>query len=330
MIEWIVFVVIGIAGGILVKSSDSIVDEAIKTPNALKYALGFLYGILIAGAAHFFPVLFPLAVGTVLAVFIYGKIDHPVHIIAVAVMILTLMFLGTQSSGFELLLFFFFFALFDEHLEEKYAQTSTRTLREKATAMFLRYRWGLKISCLTATIALNEPAYFLTIISFDAAYIATEKTLEKITEKKECGNHLILDCFECAEKRICEKGFIQNLLHNICSKLKMTKIADPVIVEYSGEKNLKAKNKTDYGITGFLLIAESHIAIHTFPKTRVVRVDVYSCKPFDSMKLKRFLAKMLQTESIEFVSLERGSKYPSDIRKSRELAMKKAEPDYKR
>jgi len=32
------------------------------------------------------------------------------------------------------------------------------------------------------------------------------------------------------------------------------------------------------GWSGFVIIAESHISIHTFPARRFVSIDVYTCK----------------------------------------------------
>ena len=56
----------------------------------------------------------------------------------------------------------------------------------------------------------------------------------------------------------------------------MTKISEPYVLQYSGEK------PEDWGVTGFVIIAESHIAIHTFPDHGYVWVDIFSCKEFEA------------------------------------------------
>ena len=35
-------------------------------------------------------------------------------------------------------------------------------------------------------------------------------------------------------------------------------------------------------MSGFVLIAESHITIHTFPERGYVNVDIFSCRAFDA------------------------------------------------
>ena len=56
----------------------------------------------------------------------------------------------------------------------------------------------------------------------------------------------------------------------------MTAISEPYVTVYRGEK------PEDWGVTGFVIIAESHIAIHTYPERGMVWADVFSCKDFDA------------------------------------------------
>ena len=47
------------------------------------------------------------------------------------------------------------------------------------------------------------------------------------------------------------------------------------MLEYHGP------NPNDNGISGFVIIAESHISVHTFPGRDYVNIDIFSCKSFD-------------------------------------------------
>jgi S-adenosylmethionine decarboxylase len=44
--------------------------------------------------------------------------------------------------------------------------------------------------------------------------------------------------------------------------------------------NLRNRVEQTYGYSTFVMIAESHLTIHTFPEDRFVSFDVYSCKDF--------------------------------------------------
>jgi S-adenosylmethionine/arginine decarboxylase-like enzyme len=45
--------------------------------------------------------------------------------------------------------------------------------------------------------------------------------------------------------------------------------------------NLKYRVEQAYGYSTFLMIAESHISLHTFPEEGFATFDCYSCKDFD-------------------------------------------------
>jgi S-adenosylmethionine/arginine decarboxylase-like enzyme len=38
----------------------------------------------------------------------------------------------------------------------------------------------------------------------------------------------------------------------------------------------------DEGLSGVVVICESHIAVHTWPRLLEIQADVYSCRPFDA------------------------------------------------
>ena len=46
-----------------------------------------------------------------------------------------------------------------------------------------------------------------------------------------------------------------------------------------------------FGISGFVMIAESHISVHTFPDQDYVFIDIFSCRPFDTDAAIDYLVK---------------------------------------
>ncbi|MFH1798219.1 MAG: adenosylmethionine decarboxylase [Candidatus Omnitrophota bacterium] len=89
------------------------------------------------------------------------------------------------------------------------------------------------------------------------------------------GPHLMLDLQECNKGKLGNYDLIFNVLHDLPEKIGMTKITQPYVFPYSGVV------PEDKGITGVVIIAESHISIHTFQEKDYCFVDVFSCKDFD-------------------------------------------------
>ena len=94
------------------------------------------------------------------------------------------------------------------------------------------------------------------------------------------GSHLTLDCTGCNSEKISNIEIINHFLNELPQILGMRKIIDPVVLKYEWDNNSWDKG----GISAFVMIAESHISIHTFPKAKLLTADIYSCKPFDIEK----------------------------------------------
>lgn len=92
------------------------------------------------------------------------------------------------------------------------------------------------------------------------------------------GSHLTLDCTGCEMNNLTDEKRISEFLNQLVEFLGMRKLIEPVSV-----KCTKSDNGWDQGgISAFVIIAESHISIHTFPQAALLSADVYSCKPFDT------------------------------------------------
>ena len=64
----------------------------------------------------------------------------------------------------------------------------------------------------------------------------------------------------------------------------MTKVTEPAVHTYHGPQ------PQDWGVSGFVIIAESHISVHTFPDRGHVNVDIFSCKEFDAERAREEIA----------------------------------------
>ena len=62
----------------------------------------------------------------------------------------------------------------------------------------------------------------------------------------------------------------------------------------------------DWGVSGFVLIAESHISIHTFPDRGYVNIDIFSCKEFDADASLEDVKRTFSLPEVKVWTLDRG------------------------
>ena len=109
--------------------------------------------------------------------------------------------------------------------------------------------------------------------------------------------HLIIDGYGDNPKLMQDEQFLYQLLDYYPTQIGMTKISSPLVFRYVGSR------PEDWGISGFVFIAESHISIHTFVERRYINIDVFSCKDFnaeqvikdlkDKFQLTRFSSRLI-------------------------------------
>jgi len=119
------------------------------------------------------------------------------------------------------------------------------------------------------------------------------------------GPHLILDLYGCPKDILEDINYIYKILDELPEKINMHKIMPPYVIKYVPEED-----PLDWGISGIVIIAESHIAIHTWPEFNYVSIDVFSCKNFDVEKTKAILEEKFQPKKIEWEILVRGREFP--------------------
>ena len=115
--------------------------------------------------------------------------------------------------------------------------------------------------------------------------------------------HLIIDGFTTNPRLLESKELIRQLLESYPAQIGMTKVAPPSVFRYVGPK------PEDWGVTGFVIIAESHISIHTFPDRCYVNIDVFSCKDFDSKQAIEDLQARFELTQLRSYLLKRGLEY---------------------
>lgn len=68
------------------------------------------------------------------------------------------------------------------------------------------------------------------------------------------------------------------------SKIEFIKSVKPILEDSVKESGLtkiysKYHQFEPFGVTGFVLLAESHISIHTWPEKKYIAIDLFTCGP---------------------------------------------------
>ncbi|NPA51797.1 MAG: adenosylmethionine decarboxylase [Aquificae bacterium] len=122
------------------------------------------------------------------------------------------------------------------------------------------------------------------------------------------GPHLMIDGYEANYATLASLEKIGEFLEILPKEIGMTRIMPPYVFKYDG-----GDKPEDWGVSGFVIIAESHISIHTFPEKQYFSIDIFSCKDFDQDKAVEFIKEFFQTDKLEIQRTNRGSEFPRDI-----------------
>ena len=112
--------------------------------------------------------------------------------------------------------------------------------------------------------------------------------------------HLIIDGYGSDPAKMQDVDLIYDILDRYPARIGMVKISPPYVSKYVGSK------PEDWGVSGFVLIAESHISIHTFPERSYINIDVFSCKDFDPEQAIRDFTEYFGLKEARSYILQRG------------------------
>ena len=112
---------------------------------------------------------------------------------------------------------------------------------------------------------------------------------------KALGQHLILELYGCNAAALSSVTKVQDAM------LKAARAADATIID-SIFHHFKP-----YGVSGVVVIAESHFAIHTWPEHQYASVDLYPCgertRPWEAFKVVK---KLFRSTHFSMMKMERG------------------------
>jgi S-adenosylmethionine decarboxylase len=88
-------------------------------------------------------------------------------------------------------------------------------------------------------------------------------------EPSPIGCHLLADLFGVDAVLLADAALLGELLLASVAASALRAVADPVVVAF----------QPGGGVTGFVVLAESHIAFHSYPERGYLAVDIFTCGP---------------------------------------------------
>ena len=120
------------------------------------------------------------------------------------------------------------------------------------------------------------------------------------------GEHLMIDGYGGNFEKLNNNELILRCLDELPEKLGMKKLAKPEV--YFAKGNDK---KDPGGFSGFVVIEESHVSIHTFPARGFITADVYTCKNgMDNDFIITYFKEQFELKVVETNFVKRGMRYP--------------------
>ena len=110
------------------------------------------------------------------------------------------------------------------------------------------------------------------------------------------GTEWIVDAYGCDPSSLRSHAALGRLFASIVDELGLCPVGEPVWHVFPGPG----------GITGVLLLRESHLACHTFPERGFAAFDLYCCRPSQEWPWAERLADALGAAEVRVRSVRRG------------------------
>lgn len=109
------------------------------------------------------------------------------------------------------------------------------------------------------------------------------------------GREWIVDAYGCAPDALKDRALLEALFQNLISALGLHPVK-PAEWHQFPEPG---------GLTGFLMLEESHLACHTFPEHGSICLSLFCCRPRPEFNYLFYLTRHFKAESVRVRRIER-------------------------
>jgi S-adenosylmethionine decarboxylase len=112
----------------------------------------------------------------------------------------------------------------------------------------------------------------------------------------DAGEIWVVDAHGCAPDRLRSRRALAAVFDAAIAELGLKPVAPPTWHRFPGPG----------GITGFVVLSESHLSCHTFPETGFAAIDLYCCRQLADWPWSERLRELLGAECVDVRRVERG------------------------
>jgi len=109
------------------------------------------------------------------------------------------------------------------------------------------------------------------------------------------GVEWVIEAFGCSPQPLRELAVLQELFRSIIRDMKLRPVGDTQWHQFPGTR----------GITGLCLLAESHLACHTFPEHGSLCLNLFCCVPRAEWDFETVLRQLFDAHSVSVRRLQR-------------------------
>lgn len=109
------------------------------------------------------------------------------------------------------------------------------------------------------------------------------------------GREWIVEAHGCDPAALCDQQRLEDLFDAMVRDLGLRPVCPPVWHAFPGPG----------GVTGVLLLAESHLACHTFPEHRSICLNLFCCRPREDWDFSTQLAARLGAVTVDVRRVDR-------------------------
>jgi len=114
--------------------------------------------------------------------------------------------------------------------------------------------------------------------------------------------HLMLELYGCDRELLSNEPLVRRVLDEYPARVEMERVSPVHLYQ------IETSNPLDAGLSGFVVIAQSHISVHAWPEYGEVDIDICSCKEFSKEDAIAFAKQMFQTNDVESHFVVRGTR----------------------